>query len=78
GFKSHSPNYKMNIMISATLAGGRAARTGPLTFFPGWGVPVYLIIFLFIPQVTGVHGHRCFDFLLGHLHSVIEDFEESF
>uniref|UniRef100_A0A8C2P5Y7 Uncharacterized protein n=1 Tax=Capra hircus TaxID=9925 RepID=A0A8C2P5Y7_CAPHI len=26
--------------------------------------------------LTGVHGHCCLDFLLGHLHSVIENLEE--
>lgn len=55
---------------------GRAACRGALTFFPWRGIPVCLIVFLLISQVTGVHCHRRLDFLLGHLHSVIEDLEE--
>lgn len=56
-------------------ATGRAAG-GTLTFLPGRGVPVGLVIFLLIPQVTGVHRHCRLDFLLGHLHPVVEDLEE--
>lgn len=49
---------------------------GAPTFFPGRGVPVQLVVSLFVPQVTGVHCHSCLDLLLGHLHSVVEDLEE--
>uniref|UniRef100_A0A8C8W3A9 Uncharacterized protein n=1 Tax=Peromyscus maniculatus bairdii TaxID=230844 RepID=A0A8C8W3A9_PERMB len=50
--------------------------TNIITFLPGWGIPVHFIVFLFVSQVAGVHGHCCLDFLLGHLHSVIKDLEE--
>uniref|UniRef100_A0A8C9NT52 Uncharacterized protein n=1 Tax=Spermophilus dauricus TaxID=99837 RepID=A0A8C9NT52_SPEDA len=62
-------------LLSLSQASGW--KMGSITFFPGRGLPVRLVIFLFVSQVTGVHSHSCLDFLLGHLHSVIKDLEES-
>uniref|UniRef100_A0A8C8VI63 Uncharacterized protein n=1 Tax=Pelusios castaneus TaxID=367368 RepID=A0A8C8VI63_9SAUR len=48
------------------------------TSFPDRYISVRVLIFLFISQVTGVYCDRSLDFLLCHLHAVIENLEELF
>uniref|UniRef100_A0A8C3SYY1 Uncharacterized protein n=1 Tax=Chelydra serpentina TaxID=8475 RepID=A0A8C3SYY1_CHESE len=56
----------------------RSFSTSIFTSFPNWCISVRVLIFLFISQVTGVYCDCSLDFLLCHLHAVIENFKELF